>query len=159
MKREQQQRGAQQPDRKIGAEFGEPLAIRLHALIGILADFAGKAQQISAFRREPLVQEVMGQPFTQTNLQHFADPGFGDDQGQKYGDDQNEDADLHDEGVGIGAAPARCRKSPFQLFNRTWPIMLRPIATTMPAERSQMRKRCGEVASARQSVLSWRKIV
>ena len=59
------------------------------ALVGIDADLAGEAQQIGALGREPLVEQIMRQPFAQPDRDHLLQPGLGHDQHeQPTGDDQ-----------------------------------------------------------------------
>ena len=61
----EQQRGLHQADRERGREVGQVLGVLLDALIGIDADLAREAQQVDAFGYQPLVEQVMSQPFAQ----------------------------------------------------------------------------------------------
>ena len=65
------------------------LRIPVDALIWIVPDLAGEAQQIGALGCEPLVEQVVGEPLPQFDIGHLPQPGLGDDQHQQAtGDDQ-----------------------------------------------------------------------
>src|SRR3546814_6814345 len=59
-----------------------------------LADLAGEPEAISAPGYKPLVEQVVGQPFPETHLQHLLDPGLADDHRQQPRDDGKEDQEL-----------------------------------------------------------------
>ena len=73
------------------------LGVLLDALIGIDADLAREAQQVDAFAYQPLVEQVMRQPFAQPYVHHRAQPGLADDQHQQSAGDHREDHELGDE--------------------------------------------------------------
>ena len=63
--------------------------VLVDALIWIVPDLAGKAQQVGALGCEPLVEQVVGEPLPQLDIGHLPQPGLGDDQHQQAtGDDQ-----------------------------------------------------------------------
>ena len=66
----------------------------MDALVGIDADLAGEAQQVGALGRQPLVEQVVGQPFAQPDLDHLLQPGLGDDQHEQAAGDDHEDQEL-----------------------------------------------------------------
>ena len=90
------------------------LRVLLDALVGIDADLAGEAQQVGALGREPLVEQVVGQPFAQADVGHLPQPGLGDDQHEQAAGDHHEDQELGREGRDVllldrvveGALPA-----------------------------------------------------
>jgi hypothetical protein len=62
---------------------------------------AGKAEAISAARRQPLVKQIVGQPLAQADLQHLLHPGLSHHQRQQDGNDGEEDQELAAEGEDI----------------------------------------------------------
>ncbi len=90
----EQQRGLHQADRKDGCQLGQLLSILLDALIGINADLTREAQHVDAFEDQPLVEEVMGQPLAQPDVDHRLQPGLADDQHQQSAGDRGEDHEL-----------------------------------------------------------------
>ena len=93
-KLEEQQRGLQQADREGGREVGQVLGVLLDALIGIDADLAREAQHVDALRYQPLVEQVMSQPFAQPYVGHRPQPGLADDQHQQTAGDHYENHEL-----------------------------------------------------------------
>src|SRR3546814_10241196 len=79
---------------ELGVEFGKLPGILLDALVRIDADLAGEPEAISAPGYKPLVEQVVGQPFPETHLQHLLDPGLADDHRQQPRDDGKEDQEL-----------------------------------------------------------------
>ena len=110
----QQQRGLQQADREDRRQLGQVLRVLVDALVGIDADLAGEAQQVGAPGREPLVEQVVGQPFAQPDLGHLLQPGLRHDQDEQAAGDDREDQELGREGGDVllldrvveGALPA-----------------------------------------------------
>ena len=70
------------------------LRVLVDALVRIDADRAGEAQHVGALGREPLVEQVVGQPFAQPDLEHFLQPGLGDDQHEQAAGDHRENEEL-----------------------------------------------------------------
>ena len=95
---DEQQRRLQQADRKRRRELGQVLRVLVDALVRIDPDLAGEAQQVGALGREPLVEQVVGQPFPQPDLDHFLQPGLGHDQHEQAAGDDQEDEELGHEG-------------------------------------------------------------
>ena len=93
-KAHEQQGGLQQADREDGREVAQVLGVLLDALIGIDADLAREAQQVNAFADQPLVEQVMRQPFAQPDVNHLPQPGLADDQHQQTARDHSKDYEL-----------------------------------------------------------------
>jgi hypothetical protein len=88
----------QQADRKRGREVRQVLRVLLDTLVGIDPDLAGEAQHVGALGREPLVEQVVGQPLAQPNVGHLPQPGLGNDQHEQAAGDHHEDQELGREG-------------------------------------------------------------
>ena len=108
----EQQRGLQQADRERGRELGQVLRVLVDALIRIDPDLAGEAQHVGALGREPLVEQVVGQPFAQPDVDHLPQPGLGDDQHEQAAGDHHEDEELGHEGRARASARSRRRRRP-----------------------------------------------
>jgi hypothetical protein len=87
---DQQQRGLQQADPEVGGKIDEVPGIFLDALVGIGADLAGLSQKIGALWRQPAVEQIVGQPFSQPDLEQLLKPCLRDDQHQQAADDHAE---------------------------------------------------------------------
>jgi hypothetical protein len=91
---DEQHGGLQQADAQLRRHLGQLARVLLDALIGIDAEFAGHPETIGATRRQPPVEQVLGQPAAKPNLQHFLQPGLADHQAEQHGDDRQEDQEL-----------------------------------------------------------------
>ena len=76
----QEEQSTQQADAEFGGQLGEVLGVCLHALVGINANLAGKGEQVGPLWRQPLVEEVVGDPLPHPDLDHLAEPCLRDDQ-------------------------------------------------------------------------------
>jgi hypothetical protein len=73
------------------------LRVLVDALVGIDPDLAGEAQHVGPLGREPLVEQLVRQPFAQPDLGHLLQPGLGHDQHEQAAGDERKDDELGQE--------------------------------------------------------------
>ena len=75
-------------DGEVGREIDQMPGILVDALVGIDPDLAGMGQEIGALRRQPAVEQIVGEPLAQPDLEHLLQPGLRHDQHQQAADDR-----------------------------------------------------------------------
>ena len=108
----EQERGLQQADAEDRGQLAQVQGVLGDALVGIDADLAGEAQQVGALGREPLVEQIVRQPFAQPDRDHLLQPGLGHDQHEQAAGDDQEDQKLGGEGRHVPSARSRRRTRP-----------------------------------------------
>jgi hypothetical protein len=68
--------------------------ILVDSLVGIDPDLAGMSQEVRPLRRQPAVEQIMGQPLAQPDLEDFLQPRLRNDQHQQDADDHAEHQEL-----------------------------------------------------------------
>ena len=98
---DEQQKRLQHADAEFGRELGEQAAILLHALVRLGAALAHEAELVGAVGLEPEIEQDLGQPLPEADLEALLQPGLRHDEGQENGDDDEEDEELAEEGGGV----------------------------------------------------------